>query len=629
MSIVCRALLALPASLALKRFPNSVSRSLLRQPRMDFSGDEMRLMLRELPEFDALSEWDEPILSVNWIDLDGDSLPDLFVGAQGGAKAIFQNTGKGNFSRFDAPHCGQYFDPPRPTHVHLTDCQHISRQQRESLVENTGVQGCPYIFNASPFWPSASVPCIAKPFEAQGAVWADFNNDGTQDYYQTLDGVGAGEDDTATRNAFFLNRGGHMFGGRRGGIVTGTDAFKAKSRMATVGDFNGDGRLDILLLNEKQDREDLSTGTQSRSVLLMQKPPAENLTTYTPVFEERALDLGLDTRKWQQPCDAEDVEPEITAATMANLRSHSGGITRLLMQTRCALHLYQLDEGKFRFGLTQSLKHSLPCPVLLGDVDNFAATIEGVTCENTASMSSINVYSSLFDLVNGTEPIDRVEATTANGTIIPAAMADFDNDGDLDILAVEIRAWRNEASGSVSHEHSPGAVPEGSALLHLIASHHGKMRVAQTYSINLTSWDLQKQAVAVADYNGDGKMDVVIGDSKRLHLWENAGPNQSWACVKPMGVKANAGGVGAIVKFAADNLVIRRDVVGPASHWQDNTRAVCAGLGEATTLQFIEICWPGPEPICEKWRELGLNRVHHLTQFKGEQDEHSNVTADA
>lgn len=637
---MCKALLMLPASFALIHVPGDDRRpSIRRQPVLDASGDEMKLTLRELPEMN-FSSWDEPILAVNWADTNGDNLPDLFVGSLGGTKAILQNTGTGNFSRFDLPHCGQYMDPPTTSHVHFTDCQRIAvHGTGGSLVENTGVSNCPGIFNASPFMSAASVPCIAEPFAAQGAVWADFNNDGSQDYYQAVDGSGPAQLDSATRNAFFVNRGGHLFGGRRGGLVTGTDAFKARSRMVTVGDFDGDGRLDILLVNEaQQPLSGLASlihewrhlfnvapgegGSSAASVLLMQKEPEENVTTYTPTFEDRSQDLKLEAGKWQEACDGANVKPEITSVTTVNTRAHSGGITRLLVQTRCALHLLKFEQVRFQHGATQKLEHSLPCPVLVGDFDNIAGTMEGVTCENSPGMRSINLYANIFDLANGAEPIDRVRATTVNGTMVPAAAADFDNDGDLDLLAIEVVAWRHDESGTVSYEHRPGLVPDGTALLHLIANHQGRMRVAQTFEINLAHWDLQRQAVAVADYDSDGRMDVVISDSQRLFLWHNDGPTRSWACVRPLGVKANADGLGAIVRFAADNLVVRRDVVGPSSHWQDYNRAACAGLGGATSIQFIEICWPGPDPMCERWYDLRVNRLHHLTQFQG-----SNVTA--
>lgn len=636
-------LLALPASLALVMVPN-LGRpvpSLLRRPAADSAGAEMNLTLVPLPELD-LSGWDEPILAVNWADINGDGLPDLFVGAEGGTKAIFENTGNGDFTRFDLPHCGQYMSPPRPSHVHLTDCQKISERLRAELVENTGVFDCPPIFTSDPFAPAASVPCVAEPFKAQGAVWADFNNDGTQDYYQTIDGGHAATLDGATRNAFFLNRGGQLFGGRRGGLFTGTDALQARSRMATVGDFNDDGLLDILLLNDRkklesstiianllhtvdEDVRDLlspgSEGGSATSVLFMQKQPVEeNVTFYSPMFEDRSEAMGLQPRKWQQACAGTGLEPEITGVTMLNIRRHTGGINRLLVQTRCALHLYRLVGDEFKYGFTQTLEHSLPCPVLVGDFDNFAATIEAVTCANTAGMRSVNLYASIYDMASGLPPQGMVRATTDYGTIVPAASADFDNDGDLDILAVEVLAWRHEASGMVSHSHRPGSVPEGPSLLHMIANHEGELRVAQTFEVNLTSWDLSQQGVTVADYDSDGKMDVLISDRQSLSLWRNDGPERSWACVRPVGEKANADGIGAIVKFAADNLVVRRDVFGPASHWQDYNRAVCAGLGGADNIQFVEVCWPGPELFCEKWYNLKVNRTHKLKQFSGSLD---------
>ena len=97
---------------------------------------------------------------------------------------------------------------------------------------------------------------------------------------------------------------------------------------------------------------------------------------------------------------------------------------------------------------------------------------------------------------------------------------------------------------------------------------------------------------AVADIDGDGRLDVAVTDGgSRVMLFANrAGGDRPWVCVTPAGTRSNRGAVGALIRFHQGGRTIRRDVM-PRSMAQDFGPTSCTGLYEDGDVD-VEICWP-------------------------------------
>lgn len=97
-------------------------------------------------------------------------------------------------------------------------------------------------------------------------------------------------------------------------------------------------------------------------------------------------------------------------------------------------------------------------------------------------------------------------------------------------------------------------------------------------------------ALAVADYNGDGYADILAVSSgdDGISLYQNTGNNNSWLHVKTIGIKSNRDGIGARVIVTAGALSMIREISG-GSGLSQNSLIAEFGLGENAQVDTVEI----------------------------------------
>jgi len=114
--------------------------------------------------------------------------------------------------------------------------------------------------------------------------------------------------------------------------------------------------------------------------------------------------------------------------------------------------------------------------------------------------------------------------------------------------------------------------------------------------------DREARGVAVADFDNDGDLDIVInnnpgdsGDVSRGHailLRNEIGERRSWIAVELIGTKSNREGVGALVTVEAGG----KRQVGLASagsgYASENGLRLYFGLGSAEQVDHVEVRWP-------------------------------------
>ncbi len=240
------------------------------------------------------------------------------------------------------------------------------------------------------------------------------------------------------------------------------------------------------------------------------------------------------------------------------------------------------------------------------------------------------------------------------GNSATTACGDLDNDGDMDLLTSEIKHWWAGAgsdgsevlvnSGAASVVFTrPGDAALGLAVEHTATSWDEGHMTNALFDFDNDGWldiyqggsdyagnrgrlyhqtgalqfeevatadffsHFRSHGVAVADFDRDGDLDMVVGHSlarcdaecrasDEIRMFENTAASAgNWVQIKleaPAGSGANGAGIGARVKITAGGITQTREVGGGYGHYgaQDDM-TVHAGLGTACEAT-VEVRWP-------------------------------------
>lgn len=119
---------------------------------------------------------------------------------------------------------------------------------------------------------------------------------------------------------------------------------------------------------------------------------------------------------------------------------------------------------------------------------------------------------------------------------------------------------------------------------------------------------------AFADIDGDGDLDVIMSqvNAAPILLRNENTLDHKWVRLRLMGKSSNRSAIGAWVHARVGGQQIWRQVMPTRSYLSQSELTVTLGLGQAESLEFLEIIWPGGNH--QEIENLSLNQVHFIEE---------------
>jgi hypothetical protein len=215
-----------------------------------------------------------------------------------------------------------------------------------------------------------------------------------------------------------------------------------------------------------------------------------------------------------------------------------------------------------------------------------------------------------------------------------AKFADFDNDGWEDIFAVNglrSRSEKNYIPVLIEMILTPNVdfsdVASWPAIKDMSWSGYQKKKLfrnlgTQTFTeVSAAAGvdnDKDGRGVAVADFDGDGRLDIYQTNAEQdsllyLNRTEKTG---AWVGLKLVGTESNRDAVGARVTLTAGGARQIREVNCGNGYSGQSTLRLYFGLGAATAVETLEVLWPNGRR--ERFPAPAAGKVTVLTEGKGE-----------
>lgn len=274
--------------------------------------------------------------------------------------------------------------------------------------------------------------------------------------------------------------------------VVGHDSGGVQAGSVAVADVNGDGKADIVVTNGDSN----STGVQSTAAVLL----GNGNGTFAAAV---VYDSGGDSATAITVADVNrDGKPDLVVVNVCAAHNScltSGGIT----EGSVVAVLLGNGKGAFQAARVYATGESTPSALAVGDVngDHVLDLVVANECPGSTPCSNTNSTNGTVAVLRGKGDGTFQKAVLYNsGGVFPmwVAVADLNGDGKPDIIVANLCPNQTNCRPSTSKAHGAIGV--------LLNNGNGTFKAAVDYD----SGGPWASSVAVADVNGDGKPDIIV-----------------------------------------------------------------------------------------------------------------------
>ncbi|MEN8238323.1 MAG: PKD domain-containing protein [Actinomycetota bacterium] len=177
------------------------------------------------------------------------------------------------------------------------------------------------------------------------------------------------------------------------------------------------------------------------------------------------------------------------------------------------------------------------------------------------------------------------------GDFYDAAFADYDNDGDIDLYV-----GASDAANIMYQNNGDGTFSD----------------VSTDLGVGLP---MTGMGIIWGDYDNDGNLDLYVvqhGGAVPNVLFHNQGGSNNWLQLELKGTVSNPDAIGARVTVVANGQTQMREVSGGSGFFSQHSLVQQFGLGASTTIDSIEIVWPSG--IVQNVSGLTINERHLIVE---------------
>ncbi len=412
-------------------------------------------------------------------------------------------------------------------------------------------------------------------FAGAGATFADYNNDGAEDLYVVNDG---------TPNRLFRNDGTGHFTDVTGVAGVG-DAGVGPS--AAWGDYNGDGFLDLYVVNHG------TCGYVGQQDRLYRNNGAGTFTDVTDLLPAAATDgLGFQAAWFDVNGDGRQ---DLYLANDDVANSHDVN------------HLWRNDgPGPGGTWLLTDVSASSGADfainsmgIGIGDFNRDGRLDLAISNKGPTVLARNNGDGTFTNVAEAKAVARPMQSATQQSITWGLGFADFNLDGWEDLYV---------AAGAIT-----SLVPQPNELF--VNPGTGPFLDLSAPSGAMDAGGISR-GVAFADYNGDGLVDLYVVDlGGSPHLYENVTPvpGLHWLEVRTTGTMSNRDGCGARLTVVAGGATMVREVLcGSTSLASGSDRTAHFGLGTASTVTSLTIDWPSG--VRQVLTGLGADQLLQVTE---------------